>query len=399
MKRSLFLTLAVIAGALPVGAASLGSVAHAAPVTELPPCGSESDTDCIVSVTRNGTPVALPTQPSDDFDVFAGYFVNDITGFKEYSFSIKRGQSVPGDPYSLDPADTWEIVLDLGDYYPAETFSRGRNVSVTRSGNATDGFHVGFDLQPVRMATGACDSSGSCGGEDSVADTLHTGYIDGWVNELAYVEDPDDKAARRGFDLSSNADWVSSPPQLEWETRSLIIDVGNAHFEPDGTTPFVGSAEMRLPFSMLRRLYYVDDPASMTASAFRVVTPGTTSPDVNMVVGATDIDVKITNIPFSKRRIKVAGNVRPTAPKNLRAVRKSAHRAVLKFDPAKSRGSKVTGYVGICKRPGNAVRETAKAAPIVLTGLVRGKGYDCKVLAKSKAGLGRVAKDHLAARP
>ena len=94
------------------------------------------------------------------------------------------------------------------------------------------------------------------------------GYLDGWVDDLDYIDDPDDGAAMRGFDLSTNADWVSSPLQLDYETNSIVLDASNSHFENDGTTVFVGEAEFRIPFAMLSRLYNVDDPASLTASAF-----------------------------------------------------------------------------------------------------------------------------------
>jgi hypothetical protein len=399
MRRSLLLTLVLLAGALPVGVASLGSVANAAPTIELGPCTSEADTDCIVSVHRNGDPISLPTGPSDDYEVFAAYFVNDITGLREYTFSVSRPSGSPGGIHSLDPSDTWKVVLDFGSYYPDETFSRGRSVNVVRSGNATDGFQAAFTMKPVRMATGACNSSGECGGPSSEANKLYTGYLEGWINDAAYVTDPDERASRRGFDMASNADWVSTPPQLEWETRSLIVDVGNAHFEPDGTTPFLGSAEMRLPFSMLKHLYYVDDPATLTASAFRVGASGTSAPDISVVVGDTDVDVKITNIPFSKRTIAIKGNVKPLAPKDIEAVRKSGRRAVVKFGKAKARGSKVTGYRVVCKRPGDTVKRSAAASPIGVKGLKKGEGYDCRVAAKSKAGLGRTRLDHLEARP
>jgi hypothetical protein len=67
----------------------------------------------------------------------------------------------------------------------------------------------------------------------------------------------------RGFDLSTNAEWVSTPLQLDYATNSIVLDASNSHFENDGTTVFVGEAEFRIPFAMLSRLYNVDDPASL----------------------------------------------------------------------------------------------------------------------------------------
>ena len=210
--------------------------------------------------------------------------------------------------WNLPLADVWVVTINTGATYPAETFSRARNVTVVR-GSSGASHTVRFTVQPVRIADQGCNSSGVC---SLVAGRTSPGYLDGWVDDLSYVDDPADRAAMRGFDLSTNADWVSTPLQLDYDTNSIVLDAANAHFESDSTTVFVGEAEFRIPFAMLSRLYNVDDPASLTASAFRVTAPGA-SASTSVVVGASSVKVELDGITFTKRRLRIHGDMTPRA--------------------------------------------------------------------------------------
>ena len=61
---------------------------------------------------------------------------------------------------------------------------------------------------------------------------------------------------------------------MNFETNTIIFDVANTHFESDGTTPFLGHIEVRLPNAMLSRLYNIDDPSTLRPGSFAVTTGG-----------------------------------------------------------------------------------------------------------------------------
>ena len=372
-----------------LAAVALAVAPAASAATTLPACGVGTPTNCVVSVARNGVPVTYPTLPADPYQVSALRYTD--TGTHHFNFTISR---TSGGPFTLDLTDTWKVVLNTGSTYPEETFARGRTVSISRGGAAAGGYTVAFTMQPVRMAItdDACGHMGTCGGPTSVAPHLFTGYLDGWTNDLHYVSDPDDAAAMRGFDLATNADWVSTPLQLDFATHAIVLDVANRHFEPDATTPFVGSAEFRIPFAMLTRLYLVDDPATLTSSAFTVTAAGGVAPLTVVSVGSSSVHVTMTNIGFSKRHLVIRGDTRPLAPRNLRAAHATPTSALIRFDPSRRRGSKVRGYQAVCRSGALTVRGSARRSPIKVTGLVPSRRYTCSVRAKSHAGLGRIGR-------
>jgi hypothetical protein len=187
------------------------------------------------------------------------------------------------------------------------------------------------------------------------------GYLDGWIDDLQYITDPLDRASMRGYDFATNADWSSSPPALNYDTHTFVLDIGNAHFEADGTTPFIGSAEFRFPFAMLSRLYDVDDPGSLTAGSFTVAGTGaaaTTVVDIDS--GGHVVHVTIEGMTFSKRHLRIIGNMRPGGVRNLRAIRVSGTVGKLKFDPAKSHGSKCAATRRPASRPRGSRRAEAQ---------------------------------------
>jgi hypothetical protein len=201
----------------------------------------------------------------------------------------------------------------------------------------------------------------------------------------------------RGFELATNADWVSSPLQLDWETNSIVLDAANAHYEHGTSTVFVGAAEFRIPNAMLTRLYNVDDPASLTASAFRVSTGSGPAPAITVTVGSGEVRVTIENITFSKRKLRIRGDMRPRAPRNVRVRRTGATTATVRFLKALPRGSKVRGYLATCSSGGRVVRKSVAGSPLRLSGL-SSSVWRCNVRAKSRAGLGRWASFRIPAR-
>lgn len=373
------LTLAALVVGL---AAAPAASADIIPTTPLLACGTPP---CVVSVLHGATPLPYPsTSGADEYSIFASTYM--LAGARYFSFLIHDGTA------TMKTADEFTISINTGSTYPAETFARGQDVVVTRSGNWLGPFTVRMTLRPVRMAygeSGGCSSSGVCG---MTAPTLDPAQLNGQIDNLGYIVDPADRAAMRGFDLASNTDWVSTPLRLDYATNSIVLDVANSHFEPDGTTVFQGATEFRIPKAMLRRLYHVDDPPTLTASAFSVTTgsgPATTVVDIN----PTSVHVAISGLTFSKRRLRIHGETRPLRPRNLRAVRIAAHRAVLRFNSSRRRGSLVRGYIASC-RSGTRIRAKGQSfrPPIRVNGLIPGRSYTCRVRARSRAGLGLVAR-------
>lgn len=350
--------------------------------TTLPACVGPTSTECVVSVERNDVAQPYPGGGANPYVISAARL--SAPSYQQFNFSIMRTVG----SWTLDFSDIWEITLNTGSIYPAETFSRGRNVTVTRGGSA--GLRtVKFTISPVRIADQACNSSGSC---PSTASRTFSGYIDGWVDNLDYIDDPFDQAAMRGFDLSTNAEWVSTPLKLDYATNSIVLDASNAHYESDGTTVFVGEAEFRIPFAMLSRLYGVDDPSTLTAAAFQVTAPGA-SASTTVTVETGFVRVEIDGITFSKRRLRIHGDMTPRAAKGLRAKRTSSYTGLLGFTKAKPRGSKVRGYQATCRAGSHVVKSSSKKnrSPLRVSGLRYGTKYTCTLRAKSKAGLGKTS--------
>jgi hypothetical protein len=342
---------------------------------------------CVESVKKNGVPFPYNDTGGVHDQAWAITFTNPPDPTVWFNFNIRDETGGA----SLTVTDRYEITLNLGPGFTGETFARGHDVVVTRSTDLAGNALFTFAQNPVRTADDSCTGAGVC---TMTATRTQTGYLDGWVNDLAYLDSAADAAAMRGFDLASNIDWISSPLELDYVTHSIFVRVANAHFEADGTTPFVGFVEFKLPFPMLRRLYDVDDPASLTASAFSVSGAGAAA-TTDVVVDPTGhtVHVQLEGLTFSKRRLYLNGDTTPRAPWDLRAVRKSAGRGVLKFRPALPRGSQVRGYQARCvSGGGHVVGGQSLESPLRVTGLIGGVSYRCTVRAKSKAGLGKAAR-------
>ncbi len=346
---------------------------------DVPMCGGGTTSRCVESIEQNG---AAPVD---------GYTLIGIrTGSGSAARYLIELQTDTG-TYALDPSDVWTVVLNTGVTVPEELVARGRDLNVNRGMSGGD-HRISVAMHPVRMATRtSCDASG-CGGPGAVADTIYPGYWRMDVNELDYLSDPDDRAAMRNYHFASSADWSSTPPQLDPGTNTITVDVANAHFESPGVE-YVGSAEFRLPKAMLTRIYGVDDPDSLTPSAFRAsASGGGPAPSTTVSIDSFSVTVQIDGITFSKRSLAVRGKTWPRMPGNLNADRRTSTRGVIRSSGAQSRGSKVRGYQAVCRpRNGAVVRaETTKRdkLPIRVTGLTPGKRYMCSVRAKSRAGLG-----------
>jgi hypothetical protein len=345
---------------------------------------------CVVSVKKNGAAIPYNAAPggSNDLVVATHYHVPGDPAIR-FNFSI----SAPDGSFTLDRTKRYQVVLNLGAVYPGETFARGHDVRVDRT---VAGGHniVTFIQNPVRMADDSCTGAGVC---SMTAIRTSTGYLDGWIDNLTYISDAGDRAAMRGFDLASNADWVSSPLELDDSTDSIFLRVANSHFEHDGTTPFIGSAEFKLPFPMLRRLYEVDDPASLTPAAFSVTGAGSAATtDVDVDATGHTVHVQLEGLTFSRRRLRIIGDTRPGRPRDVVARRLTSTRGRISFSPATPRGSLIRGYKATCRYSSPTLRHHSfvigPGSPLIVRNLRPGLRYACTVRATSRAGLGRIAR-------
>ena len=122
-------------------------------------------------------------------------------GAKWFNFNIwaPPPDTGPPWPFTLNPADLYSITINTGNVVPGETFARGDDVKVDRSTNATGQHIVTFEQYPVRASDDSCTGAGVC---LMTANRTLPGYVDGWIDNLGYISDPDDEAAMRGFDLA-----------------------------------------------------------------------------------------------------------------------------------------------------------------------------------------------------
>jgi hypothetical protein len=368
------------------------AAAPAAPAADIPGCtGSPPTAPCVVSLKKNGTPIPY-TNVLDTGSEASGGQTYLLDGARHFDFSI---QDEHGN-YALDPDDSYEVVLDTGTVYPGEALSAGREVVVTRRVDGSSGHNiVRISMKPVRVADQACTSAGVCGPE---AGRVLSGYWRAIVDNLAYLDSAPDRAAMRGYDFSTNAEWSSSPPLLDFDGHTIRVDVANAHWEDAAhTTPFVGHAELKFPFAMLNRLYDVDDPGSLTAGAFTITGAGagaTTSLVVD--AGGHTVRVAMQNLTFSKRRLRIHGDTRPGRPHDVVARRQTSTRGRIRFSAATPRGSLIRGYKATCRYSSPTLRHhtwvIGSGSPLVVRSLRPGLRYTCNVRARSRAGLGRIAR-------
>jgi hypothetical protein len=281
------------------------------------------------------------------------------------------------------------VRVNTGSTQTQETSNRGDLVTVTRGGNSTTGYTVQWDMHPVRMAytSTGCGGTGTC---PMVAETLRTGVWEGIADDGGFATDPTYWSSLIDYDFSSSTDWASTRLNLAVD-HTIQLDVSNAHFEPDGTTPFVGNVNLHLPNRMLTTYYDVDDPSALTPAAFAVSTGGVgATTTVTIVAGA--VNVRITGLTFSKRHLTIVGHTQPARPRLTSASRIAPTVARIRGGArARSRGSRVRGYVVSCHRPGStrtyAVASTSTFT-LRATGLSAGRGYSCTIRARSRAGLG-----------
>ena len=162
-------------------------------------CDAPSAPPCFLSITRNPdtTPVTLHTNPFTGIgkEVIGGQtYLSDGARYWRFSIQDENGH------FDLNTADVYEVVLDIGTANPAETFSRGQNVSIDRDLSDPDHHTVTFRMNgvPVSYTDSGCNGNGTC---PMRPDYVTTGYLEAYVDNLGYISDPADEASMQGWDL------------------------------------------------------------------------------------------------------------------------------------------------------------------------------------------------------
>lgn len=365
-----------------------------------PPVNADSDyaerwcdiplvTPCIESFSINGTP---QTASSETGLVLHG--PNDLGGYQEINFELSG--------VAPDTADELEVVINTGSaFIPDRMFGRMALEDVD-TGTGAGNHWIRITGSAVTWAHG-CDSAMGWPWPcplTATADEVVFGA------DIAMLDDRRESTIGMyaGTNAPFNGIFFDDQPD---GTQALTTELVAPHFRADGTTVIVGSVRYRLSYRQMRSDMGIPNPETLV--------PGSLSGTINGGAGGgaflTQHDpdgggffIKASGFTFSLKRIKVAAaHINPTKPKISRTVRATSSRARVAHTFAKPRGAKVTSYVARCTTPrGHTVQATGPATStrIVVTGLRRGKAYDCRVAARSKAGPSAWSnKVRVAARP
>lgn len=366
---------------------------------------------CIVSVQRQGS-VAM-TADSATWQAELSVFNNESPDYTQLVYSLRHTGSLELPATELGVP--WTIVIDTGTTIPRVVNRFGRNGTVTRTDDGGGTYHVTVTAEPTLVAFG-CEPSPfpwPCPEHADSDEVRFSGTIDDW----RAWEDPVQRAAFYGVNFFSNLDVTSFPPGVMYDDATGIaamrLDVTAPHFRHGSDTLVNAHFEATLPNDFLHENFFIPSPATMTTSSLVVGGTGSGSTTtLSKPTPASPMFVEVTNMTFPtasvapsttkralaatdddhirKLRVKT-GTIVPTRPTDLRATRVTSTRAKIRYDLAKPRGARVTGYKARCESPGGHVASATKSgntSPIYVGGLHRRTPYTCKVRALSNAGPG-----------
>jgi hypothetical protein len=364
--------------------ASLAVLASSLAVTGSAEAAECASTPEVVSKTRNGS------ADLGGFDVMVG--CDKFDGSQNVSWNVTGPGGFDLGSAALD--DTWKIKIRTGSVVPRVTAAHGAGVTVTRTQDDSDRWHVEITAKPV-LLLGECDQGSWPWTCPHTATQQWDGYLDGQITDYGSWEDAEQRAAFFGMDYSSNISAGSIPPEVvndpDSDAQMIRLLLANPHYTKDGAL-FRGFARVRIPNAFLKAVYEIDAPATLTSAGLSPDLSGSGAGTVTVADTGTALVVDARGMTFSARSIKVhRGTIVPTRPTNVAAKRTGATTAKLTFKAATARGSKVTGHLARCvARTGTHVVTDREynGTPQYLSGLRRGVAYDCTVRGTSKAGPG-----------
>lgn len=369
-------------------------------------CAGPSDQQCVMSATRNGTPV------TSDYPSTVGthewFYVDNSYRDGNFGFNLNTITVPPSGPPTaskdVDKNATWVIKVNTGPYVPRELNLKARNVDFTKGGNPTDGYWFQLQFNPVPIAWrwhfGTTDAGGpygcsldACGDDTTIAEFASAdgeGVADGYVTDLGdsdlgsrYVY------ARTGFFLASNAQ-VQSEPYYDADTNSLIVAMANPHLRTASAQAF-GYFEAFLPNSYLMTQLGVPDPSTLTGGSFTVQRVGSTTTKPFTLVNTGDgVLIKVADIGFSRPKYRIKPKPRVPGKPRLTGVKKIVGGARSSFLPPLLNGGKpVDLYQAACRKSSTVPFKfkTGTKSPITVTALPSGTVY-CQVRAHNSVGWG-----------
>jgi hypothetical protein len=354
---------------------------------------------CVVSATRDGNLIG----PAGDTTYAVTWpWWGDPGGAS--TPDDRFWQVVKNGGYDLGSSElghVFAINFDLGSLNPRTVWGWANPVGsgVQRSFDAGTGhWMLTLTLRPVRRIS-ACNASTLppvCPIEATAGQEVHAQLYGDVSNGSWWSDTEADRDQVNGLNSFTNVDYTYQQPDISIDgttgAATMTIPMANAHAFAGGEV-FQGFQKVRLPNRMLRELYGIPNPETMTPDSLASsVTGGVGTIHTYQEAGDDAMHVDVTDVTFSLRRLKVrTGSIVPTRPGNVQAHRLAVHRGRLSFTAAQPRGAKVTGYEARCVAADNRSGGGAAAmsGPLVLTGLQAGMRYFCQVRALSKAGPSR----------
>lgn len=203
-------------------------------------------------------------------------------------------------PASLNPNDTYTVVIETGQAEAGVSMVIGQNASVT-PGTDANGTTLTFSASPVSVALAS--SVSACSGEQgvAVADAVQLQVF------VAVTNDPLSSFGVTGLSgdmfVESNGACTLSTPTWNASASALSWTVGAPHFLADGQTVNRGFYEASIPVSDADLLWGLTDP-NLAASALSVSVTydGPVSEQAVSTVSVKNGDILISSTNFSFSR-------------------------------------------------------------------------------------------------
>ncbi|MFL6059826.1 MAG: hypothetical protein ACJ72E_01250 [Marmoricola sp.] len=380
--RRLLVALALVGSGLTAAGAS---PAHAAFEDPIPLCGPAIPTPCLVSLRRDGADVSLSAYRVEWNEESPG------SGFYSWFFAKFNGSSWSTDMGADETTHSFTASFDFGSFDPESIAGLAEPAGaspVTWGGTSTHHL-VTITAHPVHWLTGCTDDDPPACPPTATAQNEAFGYLSGVASNGSWFENPG--AIARTYNLS-NID-IARDPYIQTNAitgaRAMVFTLASPH-ENAALETFHGFQHLRLPNKMLRDVYGIPDPDTMTASSLAAtLSAGSGTIAVRPEAGHTAMLIDVTGVTFSKRTVKVAlGTIVPTRPTQLVGKRLSRTRAKVDFAPAHARGARPTGYLTRCVWHSSVKTVRTRYSVATITHLRAGKHYTCHARALSRAGAG-----------
>ncbi|WP_183406995.1 fibronectin type III domain-containing protein [Nocardioides marmorisolisilvae] len=384
----------IVAGLVALGASTAPPALGAEPV--VPYCSAPAAPPCIVRLTR----AAVDVDPNLYRVVWNEKAPS--SGFYSWYFETFTGGAWRAD-MSADGTDettqVFKLVLDFGSFNPVTYAGQGSSDfenPVYRS--VVDGhYRISITASPINRLTG-CDFNvdpPSCPTYGTADDDVE-GYLDGVVNDARWFgETAAEHRIIGGFSDLHNTEYTGGPPVIVTDpvtgSSTMTFTLRNTHAYADHTTVFHGNQQLRLPNSMLREVYGIPDPDTMSPGSLATSLggSGTGTITVHPEADHTGVVVYVTGVTFSTRTVRIKrGIIVPLAPTHLSSWRISAASGRIYFTKATPRGSRVTSYLARCQHGSSVKTANGYSTGVTFSNLARNTSYSCRVRARSKAGYG-----------